>query len=362
MSVTVLDERLLLHPADLTPLCPDFEVVGVFNPGVTRYKGDVLLLVRVVEQPRVINERELLSPRALWPSGKLEWTLDSFPSKGADTSDPRLFYLPDGRVRLRFISHFRLVRMNANCTRVKDIKVIPDLLPSEEWEEFGIEDARITKIGDTYYITYVAISGTMGIATALMTTRDFQNFHRRGIIFPTENKDVVLLPEIWQGSFVAYHRPVSNYRINLPSIETSLSPDATHWGSHQFLLGPSMGGWDSVKVGAGPPPLRIPEGWLLIFHGVSPADSESPVGRYCVGAALLDGENPLRLLARSTDPLLCPERPYEKRGFAPNVLFSTGALLSEDGKSLLLFNGAADEVVSMLRIPIKSVVEYLEAI
>jgi predicted GH43/DUF377 family glycosyl hydrolase len=362
MTAKVLNDSILLRPTDFNPLSPDFKIVGVFNPGVTRYQGDTILLVRVVERPRKYGNDRLLSPRAIWPGGRLEWTKDSFSSKGADTSDLRYFRLPDGRLRLRFISHLRLVRMNAECTRVKEINIIQDLLPREGWEEYGIEDPRITKIGDVYYITYVAISSKMGIATALMTTSDFLSFERHGIIFPTENKDVVLLPEKWQGNFVAYHRPVSNYTINPPSIETSLSPDAISWGHYQYLLGPGGGEWDSFKVGAGPPPLRVPEGWLLIYHGVSPANSDSPVGRYCVGAALLDGEDPLRIIARSSKPILCPERPYEKNGFASNVLFPTGALLSEDKNTLLLYSGAADEVVTMLQIPIKSVIENLEAI
>lgn len=359
MNIPILNEKIILSPSDLNSLCPDFRIIGVFNPGVVRFNEDILLLVRVVEQPTTTDAGRLHSPRAIWPGGKLEWVLDTFPANGADTHDPRLFRLPDGNVRLRYISHLRLVHLNADCTQIKDIQILPDLLPREKWEEFGIEDARISKIGDVYYITYVAISREMGISTALMTTHDFRTFDRHGIIFPTENKDVVLLPEKWQDYFVAYHRPVSNSRINLPSIETSLSPDAIYWGRHQFLFGPGLDSWGSVKVGAGPPPLRIPEGWLLIYHEVAPPTPESPVGEYCLGFALMDGKNPLRLIARSDKPLICPERPYEIQGFAPNVLFPTGALLSEDKESILLFNGAADEVVAMLQIPIKSIIDHL---
>jgi predicted GH43/DUF377 family glycosyl hydrolase len=285
--------------------------------------------------------------------------VDSFNPEEVDASDPRLLRLPDGRMRLRYISHLRMVRLSVKDFSILEISSPDALKASEPWEEFGIEDARITKIGDIYYITYVAISRQMGVATALMTTKDFNSFERKGIIFPTENKDVVLLPEMWQGKYVAYHRPVSNYTIDAPSIETSLSPDAIYWGEHRFLLGPRDGMWDSIRIGSGPPPLRVASGWLLIYHGVSPVTQESPVGRYCAGAVLLDGDDPTKLRARSELPLLCPERSYELQGFAPDVIFPTGAYLTEGGKKLILFCGGADEVVSVLALSVDSILEHL---
>jgi predicted GH43/DUF377 family glycosyl hydrolase len=359
MNTLIRKDRVLLRPSDLQPLCPECEVVGVFNPAAAHYNGDIILLVRVVEQPHPQRAGQLLSPRAVWQDERITWELDALDLTKVDTSDPRLIYLPDGRVRLRYISHLRLVRLNTDGTRVEEVRSLPDLLPREPWEECGIEDPRITQIGHTYYITYVAISRQMGIATALMTTHDFQTFERHGIIFPTENKNVVLLPEKWQGYFVAYHRPVSYHWLDAPSIEVSISPDAIFWGKHQLLISPRPESWDSVKIGAGAPPVRLPQGWLLLYHGVSTVAPRSPAGRYCVGAALLDGENPLRLLARSKEPLLCPERPYERRGYVPDVVFPTGALLSEDGKTLLLFVGAADEVTALLHIPVGLVLHHL---
>ncbi|MFQ5616017.1 MAG: glycoside hydrolase family 130 protein [Anaerolineales bacterium] len=361
MSILVLQNKVLLRPSDLQPLHRDYEVIGVFNPAAVRFGDEIVLLARVAEWPKERPANRLVSPRVVCQDGRPERVLDTFDPAGVNARDPRVFWLPDKRVRLRYISHLRLVRLDAEGTRVKAIQAPPALQPCEPWEEFGIEDPRITRIGDVYYITYVAISRQRGVATALMTTRDFQTFERHGIIFPTENKDVVLLPEKWNGHFVAYHRPVSDYWINAPSIETGLSPDGIFWGRYQFLMGPRPGEWESVKVGAGPPPVRLPEGWLLLYHAVSPVTAHSPVGRYCVGAVLLDRNNPLRVLARTRSPLLCPERPYEKRGFAPDVIFPAGAVLSEDKCTLLLFAGAADEVTAMLRISIKAILQHLEA-
>lgn len=359
MTVPILHDRVLLRPADLEPSHSGFSILGTFNPGVACYRDDIILLVRVAEAPLVEKTDALVSPRVDWRSGTLEWVVDTFDHEGVDASDPRILRLPNGRVRLRYISHLRLVRLDGEDLSIKDVSIEQDLMPSQSWEEFGIEDARITQIEDTYYITYVAISRQMGVATALMTTKDFRTFQRHGIIFPTENKDVVFLPERWKGHFVAYHRPVSNYWIDAPSIETSLSPDGLHWGNHRFLFGPREGEWDSIRIGSGPPPLRIRDGWLLIYHGVSPATQESPVGRYCAGAVMLDEDDPTRLIARSKLPLICPERTYEREGFAPDVLFPTGAIYDEKEGELMLFSGCADEVVSVLKLSVDSIIDHL---
>jgi predicted GH43/DUF377 family glycosyl hydrolase len=359
MTIPVLDDKVILRPADLEPSQSGYAILGTFNPGVARYGDDIILLVRVAEAPPVEESGPFVSPRVEWDSGSMRYVVDTFDRDTVDASDPRLLRFPDGRVRLRYISHLRLVRLNANDLTIQEILIPNELRPSALWEEFGIEDPRITQIGDTYYITYVAISSQMGVATALMTTKDFNSFERKGIIFPTENKDVVILPEKWNGHYVAYHRPVSSYMIDLPSIETSLSPDTIYWGDHHYLFGPREGSWDSVRVGAGPPPLRVASGWLLIYHGVSPVTPESPVGRYCAGAVLLDGENPTHLVSRVELPLLCPERSYEKEGFAPGVIFPTGAIYTENLGELLLFCGGADEVVSVLKLKVDSILERL---
>lgn len=360
MNISKSQTKVLLRPEDFDPLCPQCEVIGSFNPAAARYNGDILLLVRVVERPKNQDPDTLLSPRAVWNNGQVDWKLDIINSSGTEDKDPRLFRLPDGRVRLRYISHLRLARLDEHGTKVREILSLPDLLPQRPWEEFGIEDPRITLIDDTFYITYVAISRKMGITTALMTTKDFQTYNRLGIIFPTENKDVVLLPKRVNGQFVALHRPMSNHWIDSPSIEAAFSPDAFYWGDHQFLLGPRPGHWDSYKIGAGPPPLLLPQGWLLVYHGVTSPTAENPGGIYSVGAALLDKNDPLRVLSRPAEPMLRPTHSVEKHGFLPNVIFPSGALLSVDEKDLLIFAGAADEVTELIKIPMDTILSYLE--
>ena len=360
MSVQILHDKVLLRPKDLRPVVPKSEVIGTFNPAAIRFQDEIILLIRVAERPYSTDPNILIAPRATTKNGQLEWVFDTFDAAGVNTEDPRKFTLPDGPQRLSSISHLCLARLTSDGEIIKEITTPSELFPCEPWEELGIEDPRITQINNTFYITYVAVSRQMGVATALMTTKDFLTFERHGIIFSTENKDIVLLPERWKDHFVAYHRPVSYHRFGAPSIETALSPDCIFWGKHRYLFGPRPGGWDGVKVGAGAPPIRLPEGWLLIYHGVTSATAESPGGHYSAGAVLLDIDNPLRLIARSRDPLLKPERNYEKRGFMPNVIFPTGALLSEDEKDLLLFSGAADEVVTRITIPVQSILQHLQ--
>ncbi len=359
MNIPNKQGKILLSPKDLEALAPDHNIVGVFNPAATRFNGDIILLVRVTEEPIQDDQGRLFSPRAYEQDGHTCWAIDDFDPASVTSQDPRTLYFQDGRIRLRHISHFRLVRLSADGAHVEEVRILDSLLPHEPWEEFGIEDPRISRIGDTYYITYVAISRQMGIATALMTTRDFQTFERRGIIFPTENKDVVLLPEKWDGHYVAYHRPVSRSQIDAPSIWTSLSPDGIFWGRHQHLISPRPGAWDSLRVGAGPPPVRISQGWLLIYHGVAPATPQSPVGHYCAGAILLDPENPTRLLARSRDVLLYPERPYETHGYTPGVVFPTGIIFDDDRETITLFTGGADEIVASLSVQLQAVLDCL---
>jgi beta-1,2-mannobiose phosphorylase / 1,2-beta-oligomannan phosphorylase len=358
MTVPASDHRVLLRPTDLEPLGADRTIVGVFNPAATRFEDDIILLARVDESPMAGGSDTLTLPRIDCVSGEPRWVIDTLPREGADTSDPREFRLADGSMRLPHLAHLRVVRLSPDGTTVLNVSVVRDLLPSEDWEELGIEDPRITLIGDTYYVTYVAISRHMGIATALMTTRDFKSFTRHGIIFTTENKDVVMFPDVREGGFTAYHRPMSCSGVSAPSILSSRSPDGVHWGQHRLLIGPRPGMWDCAKVGAGPPPIRVPEGWLLIYHGVDKASPMSPVGTYRAGALLIDAEDPSRVLARSQEPMIEPHHPHERRGFVPKVVFPTG-LVPTEGGDVLVFGGAADEVTTMTRLSLQAVLDHL---
>jgi beta-1,2-mannobiose phosphorylase / 1,2-beta-oligomannan phosphorylase len=334
MTVRRLSTRLLLGAGDVPATRDDFEVVGVFNPGAVRVGDEVVLLVRVAERPRERWAGFTGLPR--WdPVGGL--TVDWAPDADWEPVDPRVVRRKaDGLVRLTFLSHLRVVR----CGDGRAVREVTGVTFRGEYptEEYGVEDPRITPLAGRFYFTYVAVS-RHGPATALASTVDFRAFERHGIIFCPENKDVVLFPEEVGGTFAALHRPVCGTPFTRPEIWVAGSPDLIHWGGHA-PLDLSGGGWQSGRVGAGAPPLRVEGGWLEIYHGNRRTDRPGAVGAYCGGAAVLDLEDPARVLRRIPSPFFVPEAEFEVAGFVPEVVFPTGVV--QDGGVLLVYYGAAD--------------------
>jgi predicted GH43/DUF377 family glycosyl hydrolase len=339
MTVRRLSTRLLLRPEDVPSSHEDFGVVGVFNPGAARMGGEVVLLVRVAERPRERRAGYTGLPR--WDAnGGL--VVDWIPDQRLDCIDARVVRRKaDGLVRLTFTSHLRVVR----CGDGRAVEEIggPLLLPVGELEEFGVEDPRITPLNGRYYITYVTVS-RHGPATALASTVDFRTFERHGVIFCPENKDVVLFPELIGSSFAALHRPVCGTAFARPEIWVARSPDLNHWGGHVPLSIPGNE-WQSGRVGGGAPPVRVRDGWLVIYHGNRQPLQSGDVGIYCGGALLLDADDPTVMRRRLIDPFLVPESDFEVAGFVPNVVFPTGTV--RDGDSLLVYYGAADSCVAV---------------
>lgn len=326
--------RQLLDITQVTASREDFEVVGVFNPGAVRFGEEVVLLVRVAERPREIRPGFRGLPRWDVSQGLV---VDWVPETQFESVDPRVVRgRADGLVRLTFISHLRVVL----CGDGRAVREITDIAfsPETELEEYGVEDPRITPIGDRFWVTYVAVS-CHGPATALASTTDFRTFERHGVIFCPENKDVVLFPERIDGRYAALHRPVCGTPFTRPEMWAARSPDLKAWGSHSPLNVPGSG-WQSGRVGAGAPPIRVDDGWLEIYHGNRQPDTAGEVGTYYGGALLLDPGDPSRVLGRTAEPFLAPETAFERIGFVPNVVFPTGVV--RDGETLLVYYGAAD--------------------
>jgi len=325
---------LLLSPADIGPSRDDFEVVGVFNPGAAVVGGEVVLLVRVAERPREQRPGWTGLPR--WdPDQGL--TIDWVPDGELDPVDARVVRRrADGLVRLTFISHLRVVR----CGDGRSVRAVTEVRfpPGTPLEEFGVEDARITWLDGRYRITYVAVS-RHGAATALASTADFLTFERHGIVFCPENKDVVLFPERVDDEYVALHRPNPATPFCRPGMWVARSTDLIHWGRHD-VLHTGAGSWETGRIGAGPPPIRVDGGWLAIYHGSRQPTRPGEVGAYSGGALLLDAEDPTRILARTPEPFLVPAADFERHGFVPDVVFPTGIV--ETGDTLLVYYGAAD--------------------
>jgi predicted GH43/DUF377 family glycosyl hydrolase len=340
MALKRLYERLLLRPADVKPTRDDFEVVGVFNPGAVRVNGEVILLVRVAERPRERRPGYTGLPR--WEDHG-ELTVDWVPDDQLEPVDPRVVRRKaDGLVRLTFTSHLRVVR----CGDGRSVEEVTEtkFVPGSELEEYGVEDPRITPLYGRFYFTYVAVS-RHGAATALGSTAEFKEFTRQGVIFCSENKDVVLFPEWVAGAHVALHRPNPATPFCRPEMWVAWSQDIIHWGYHGVLHG---GGaeWETGRVGAGTPPVRVPGGWLEIYHGSRHTTRPGEVGKYSTGALLLDLENPARILRRTPESIFEPTADFERHGFVPDVVFPTGIVESKD--TFLVYYGAADTCTAVV--------------
>ncbi len=287
-------------------LSPDmwpYPANSVFNPGAVEHGGETLLLVRVED--------------------------------------------------FRGFSHLTIAR-SADGLGGWEISPRPTLLPDPGYaeERWGLEDPRIVWLPDRgeYAITYVSFSKG-GPVVSLITTPDFQQFTRHGALVPPEDKDAALFPVTFRGKYALIHRPIIRGQAH---IWISFSPDLRYWGDHRILLPVRPGWWDCHRVGLGPPPIGTEEGWLLIYHGVRITASGS---LYRVGLALLDPDEPWRVVRRASSWVLGPREGYEFHGDVPGVTFPTGAIVSKG--TLRLYYGAADKVVCLAYADLDDILLFL---
>jgi beta-1,2-mannobiose phosphorylase / 1,2-beta-oligomannan phosphorylase len=233
--------------------------------------------------------------------------------------------------------------------------------PTTEYEKYGIEDPRLMTIDDQVYLSYVVLSdyvarGQANSSTALATANNFHHYTRLGIItsIGSDNKDVVLFSEKINQKYIALHRPRRwvgpKFGVDKPSIWIAEANTLPNFENHSLLMKPECY-WEESKIGSGPPPIKTRDGWLLIYHGV---DKDSV---YRAGAALLDLDNPFNVIARTKEPILQPEEPYERIGDVNNVVFPTGACII-DGR-LHVYYGAADKVCSLAVVELDTFLEHL---
>jgi len=286
-----------------------YQANSVFNAGATRVGDDTLLLMRV-EDRRGISHLTAACSR----DGITEWRIDAEPTLPAS----------------------------------------PQNYPEEIW---GIEDPRVTRIEtlDLWAVVYTAYSRG-GPLVSLATTRDFKTFERKGVVMPPEDKDAALFPVQFSGRWAMLHRPVPGFAGVGAHIWISFSPDMKHWGDHQILIPARKGGWwDANKVGLSPPPLRTEKGWLVLYHGV-----RNTAGGciYRLGLALLDLEDPARLLARSDEWVFAPEEDYEVAGDVDKVIFPCGWVT--EGDDVRLYYGCADKCIALAMARVPELLDWLE--
>lgn len=343
MLVERCSENPIIRPCDVPPSRDDYEVVGAFNPGATISNDEIILLLRVAERPKDKAADEQVAPILNPDTGEIElFRVNNNDPNITDIPDSRSFYYKD-EMRLTSISHLRIARSKDGIHFTVD--PAPAVFPQEPYETYGLEDPRITKIENLYYITYKVVSDK-GICTGLLTTEDFIHFNRRGIIFCPENLDVVIFPERIDGKYWALTRPVPRY-IGPRGIWIASSPDAIHWGGHLPLVLPQEGTFHDGKTGGSCVPIKTDDGWLEIYHGSDTND------KYSLAAVLLDLNNPSKVIARGKIPIMEPAAPYELQGFYGNVVFSCGAI--EKDHSVLIYYGASDEFTAVAKTTISRI-------
>lgn len=260
--------------------------------------------------------------------------------------------------------------------------------PSADGPDSGcVEDPRIHRFHDEYFITYAyrpmapgrywtfphdvvrvpecgpdtpSVYARNTANTGLAMTTDFHSFRRLGRLTRSilDDRDVIFFPEKIDGKYVMIHRPKEyigpRYGTEYPAIWLKFSDDLLDWEekpSHLLVTGRN-GTWEE-KIGGSTPPILTDKGWLMLYHGVS----DGGTSKYCVGAMLLDKDNPLKIIAKSPSPILCPEEPYETKGLYNGCVFPVGNVVV-DG-TLYVYYGAADKYVGVATCPLQMLLDYL---
>lgn len=262
---------------------------------------------------------------------------------------------------LRGISHLTVAR-SANGTDGWSVDAQPLLAPANDVasEQWGFEDPRAVWITELarWVITCTAY-GPAGPAVYLATTGDFATIERLGIVRQPEDKNAALLPHRIEGRWVMLHRPKTEFGGAHGEIVLSRSSDLVSWSAPEQVLQPREGAWwDSLRIGIGPPPLRTEHGWLLVYHGVKDTVSGQV---YRVGLALLDLDEPTRVLQRLPNWILAPLAPYERTGDVPNVVFPCGLLHDETSGEVRMYYGAADNSICLATAPLEDLLDALLA-
>lgn len=325
---------LTRHPAN--PLlnytdCP-FPATTVFNAGVAKYQGRYVMLFR--------------NDYGRWGDPKFDGTNLGF----AESTDGIAW-----TVRARPV-------LDEERARAATRHLIPDRFESDFIRR--IYDPRITIIEGRPHLCFAADTAH-GVCGLMATTDDFETFHFTGLSAP-ENRNMVLFPEKIGGDYVRLERPFPMYlRGGAEDFPTwiSRSHDLSRWGECRPLLGPRDLPYANSKIGPAAPPIRTRAGWLTPLHAVNKDPAKRLLGwepggwfkTYYAGLALLDLEDPSKLIGLMREPLLAPTADYELDGFRGSVIFPCGFTAEDNGEARLYY-GAADTAIAMASAPIDDLI------
>jgi predicted GH43/DUF377 family glycosyl hydrolase len=356
------------HDVDLSrsplrsSLNADTYVLGAFNPGLTRLpNGNLLLMVRIAEALRdPIVEHQIRTIR--W-SAERGYGLDAYPVAEVDASDPRKFELlryQNKVMALTSLSWILPVELSGDGTQIVKVHYENAIVPERSYQQYGVEDARISKIGDTYYMTTCSVSAERH-STTLYTSADGLHYSLQGIVLDHQNKDMLLFEGLIDGKFYALTRPLGSLYFPYPpeqpylagpSINLAVSPDGLHWRPVEHpLIRPRHGSTSAMKVGGGAQPILTDRGWLVLYHGVEPA---TLVGTYRTFWALLDSHEPWKILRLEDETPLLEARagltaPWKEKLYLTDVVFTTG--IADVGDHYIVASGEADLVCRITHVP-----------
>jgi len=358
----ILSDKIVLSPVDIDlNRCPihvktglETFILGAFNPGMTRLaNGNLLLMVRVAEAIREPIKEGCF--RFIRWSAPDRYVVEEHPTYQLDTSDPRKFrFLEYEHIHVFGLTSFSWllpVELSPDGLTVLNIHYDKIIEPAATYQEYGIEDPRITKIGSEYFMTTCSVSSERH-STTLYHSFDGLHYTLKGIIMDHQNKDMVLFPQKINGTYYALTRPLGELYFTTgsegnilpgPSINLSESPDLYHWKPVENVFIPARRDTlISYKLGGGAPPLLTDQGWLCLFHGV---EKYGTVGKYRTFYAILDRHHPEKIITLNdkspvleSDPSLTAV--LSDWIYLTDVVFTTG--VEEDENRLIVASGELD--------------------
>lgn len=362
-------DMLVLTPDDIdlkrSPLAGQLDaetyILGVFNPALTRLpSGNLLMMARVAEALRTpIADGNVHAIR--WDRGRYyrdAWSLDL-----TDTADPRKFVIRGGKWRvlaLTSLSWLLPVELTPDGRARVAIHYDRALAPQNNLQCYGVEDARISKVGDRWLMTTCSVSPERH-STTLYSSQNGLDWTFEDIILDHQNKDMVIFEGLVGGKYWAQTRPLGDHFFAYPpgsawragpSINLASSPDALHWKPCLVPgLRPHAGTVATARMGGGAPPILLEDGWLSLWHGVEPKEI---VGIYRTYWSLLDRDDPTRVLYTEHTPVVSADpaltRPIEHQMYVRDVVFTTGVVRSDD--QLIVASGEADLACRITHIPV----------
>lgn len=347
--------------ASLRALGVETFVLGAFNPALTRLpNGNLAVFVRVAEALSTSVKNDA-AHMIRWANGR--FVVDAYKLEQLDLSDPRTFKLRTHvypTMGLTSLSWILPVELSPDGSRVIAVHYEKAIAPSTTYQEYGIEDARVSLIDGVYYMTLCSVSAERH-GTTLYTSTNGLDYEPRGLVLDHQNKDMLFFEGRIGGQFWALTRPLGSLYFAYPadsvfhagpSINLATSPDGLHWKPNDApFIRPRKDRATALKVGGGAQPLRTPQGWLILYHGVEP---QGAVGAYRTFWALADENNPA-LLLRNEDqtPLLeCNPRlsqHLDDKRYLNNVVFTTGIV--DAGDDYIVASGEDDLACRITHIP-----------